>query len=67
MRFASDLQAGTVWVNEHMFLADGLPWGGFKESGFGKEGTTYGLDEYTQLKGIYVDISETQRRPWNEM
>jgi acyl-CoA reductase-like NAD-dependent aldehyde dehydrogenase len=54
VRFANALQAGTVWVNDHMGLGD-LPWGGFKESGFGKEGSVMGLEEYTQVKVVLLN------------
>jgi len=49
------LQAGTVWVNTYgMFLSE-LPYGGFKQSGFGKELGREGLLEYTKLKNIIED------------
>ncbi|MBN1188466.1 MAG: aldehyde dehydrogenase [Dehalococcoidales bacterium] len=50
IRFVDDLQVGTVWVNQHMNLAPEFPWGGYKESGLGKESGMLGLAEYTQLK-----------------
>ncbi|MBN1190074.1 MAG: aldehyde dehydrogenase [Dehalococcoidales bacterium] len=53
IKYADDLEAGTVWVNDTMAVGD-LPWGGFKHSGFGKEGTKYGIEEYTQLKAVSV-------------
>ncbi|MBN1192018.1 MAG: aldehyde dehydrogenase [Dehalococcoidales bacterium] len=52
IRYANDLQAGTVWLNDIMSVGGGLPWGGFKESGVGKEGSKYGLEEYTQRKVV---------------
>jgi betaine-aldehyde dehydrogenase len=58
-KFANALQAGTVWVNNHMGdLEAGLPWGGFKESGFGKENDIMGQEEYTQVKIISVTLAE---------
>jgi acyl-CoA reductase-like NAD-dependent aldehyde dehydrogenase len=54
LRFANELQAGTVWVNQHMNLVAETPWGGFKESGLGKEGGVIGAEMYTQLKLVYV-------------
>ncbi len=50
MKFVNELQAGTVWVNQHINLMPEFPWGGFKESGLGKEGGVHGPQEYTQLK-----------------
>jgi betaine-aldehyde dehydrogenase len=55
LRFARAIQAGLVWVNTHSDMG-GLPWGGFKESGLGKENGLYGLKEYTQLKGICLKL-----------
>ena len=54
LKFVNGLQAGTVWVNQHMNLAPETPWGGFKESGLGKEGGVIGSEAYTQLKLVYL-------------
>ncbi len=54
IKFANELQAGTVWVNQHMNLVAETPWGGFKESGLGKEGGVIGAQMYTQLKLVYL-------------
>lgn len=54
LRFVNRLRAGTVWVNQHMNLAPETPWGGFKESGLGKEGGVIGAEGYTQLKLVYL-------------
>jgi len=56
-----------VWINEHMLLSDGLPWGGFRESGLGKEGSVYGIEEYTKLKTVYADLREEQTKPWRKL
>jgi acyl-CoA reductase-like NAD-dependent aldehyde dehydrogenase len=56
MRFVNELKAGTVSVgNTHGKDLD-LPWGGYKESGIGKEHSLYGLYEYTNLKRVQIDI-----------
>jgi acyl-CoA reductase-like NAD-dependent aldehyde dehydrogenase len=60
IRLANAIQAGMVWVNTHN-AGGGLPWGGFKESGFGKEGGIHGLKEYTQLKGICVNLVSSRK------
>jgi betaine-aldehyde dehydrogenase len=57
VRFANDLQVGAVWINDHLTIAPEMPWGGFKESGIGKENSLVGLKEYTQLKLIAVNLS----------
>ncbi len=54
LKFVNELQAGTVWVNQHMNLSPETPWGGFKESGVGKEGGVIGSEGYTQLKLVYL-------------
>jgi acyl-CoA reductase-like NAD-dependent aldehyde dehydrogenase len=58
MRFANAIQAGTIWINCHMEKGGDPPWGGFKESGFGKEGSVMGLEEYTQVKVISLNTTE---------
>jgi acyl-CoA reductase-like NAD-dependent aldehyde dehydrogenase len=57
LRYANQLEAGTVWVNSHIHSGGDLPWGGFKESGFGKEGAIMGISEYTQVKVISVNMA----------
>ncbi|UOZ03457.1 aldehyde dehydrogenase [Amycolatopsis sp. WQ 127309] len=52
MRTADRLQAGQVWVNQYVNLLDGSPFGGFKESGLGREVGKDALEMYTQLKSI---------------
>ena len=61
MRFANEIQAGTVRIGNSRAGGPELPWGGYKESGIGKEGSLYGLYEYTNLKRIQVDLTRPQR------
>ena len=56
IRFANEIQAGTVVLNNSGSGGPEVPWGGYKESGIGKEGSLYGLYEYTNLKRIHVDL-----------
>ncbi|MDH2887090.1 betaine-aldehyde dehydrogenase [Bacillus cytotoxicus] len=50
---ASRLRMGTVWINDfHPYFAQ-APWGGYKQSGFGRELGSNGLEEYTEIKHIY--------------
>jgi len=49
-RVAEALQAGLVGVNEGALAAEAAPFGGVKESGYGREGSVHGLDDYMQLK-----------------
>ena len=57
IRAAKALKAGTVWVNAYNFYDPGLPFGGYKESGFGRERGHYALEEYTQVKSVWVDLT----------
>jgi betaine-aldehyde dehydrogenase len=52
-RVAQKLRMGTVWINDfHPYFAQ-APWGGYKQSGFGRELGKIGLEEYTEVKHIY--------------
>jgi acyl-CoA reductase-like NAD-dependent aldehyde dehydrogenase len=57
LRTARALRAGTVWVNAYNLYDAALPFGGFKESGFGRELGQAGLDLYTEVKSVWVDLS----------
>ena len=48
-------QFGTVWINEHFTLASETPHGGVKESGYGKDGSKYALEDYTTVKHITIN------------
>jgi acyl-CoA reductase-like NAD-dependent aldehyde dehydrogenase len=64
MRLADGIHAGVVWINEHMLMSQAIPWGGIKESGIGRENTPLGLEEYSQLKVVYVDLTEKKDLTW---
>jgi aldehyde dehydrogenase (NAD+) len=57
-RVSSRLEAGLVWVNTYNQFDVALPFGGFKESGIGRELGTEVLDAYTQIKSVYIDIED---------
>ena len=57
-RVAESLEAGMVGVNEGRISFAGAPFGGIKESGVGREGSRYGLDEYVELKYINFSVAE---------
>jgi acyl-CoA reductase-like NAD-dependent aldehyde dehydrogenase len=57
LRAARAIRAGTVWVNAYNLYDAALPFGGFKESGFGRELGATGMDLYTEVKSIWVDLS----------
>jgi len=56
-RLARRLRAGTVWVNSYGTVPHNAPFGGFKQSGHGREGGPWALHLYTQPKNVYVDLS----------
>src|SRR5438105_2497561 len=53
---ARGLRARTEWVNDYNLFDAALPFGGFKESGFGREMGSVGLDHYTEVKTVWVDL-----------
>jgi betaine-aldehyde dehydrogenase len=54
-RFANALHFGTVWINDHLILAPEMPVGGFRASGYGKEGGVAGVEEFTRLKEVIIN------------
>ena len=58
-RMARGLKAGTVWVNTYSMLDSAAPFGGTKQSGFGRELGVQAMDLYTQTKHVWVDLNET--------
>lgn len=56
-RFAKRVEAGTVWINEYRVLTYSAPFGGYKDSGLGRENGREGLDEYQQTKTVWIDQS----------
>jgi acyl-CoA reductase-like NAD-dependent aldehyde dehydrogenase len=56
LTFARGVKAGTVWVNTYNMTDNAVPFGGFKESGFGRELGAAALEMYTQTKGVWVDL-----------
>jgi aldehyde dehydrogenase (NAD+) len=54
-RMVSRLRAGTVWVNNYRVLGHGLPFGGFKQSGLGRELGLDALHAYTEVKSVWID------------
>jgi len=55
-RFAREVQAGTVWVNTYNRYDPASPFGGFKQSGFGRDLGEVALQEYTQTKSVWVAL-----------
>ena len=54
-RCSIDLDFGTVWINDHIPLCAETPHGGFKKSGYGKDLSSYSLEEYTRVKHLMCE------------
>lgn len=52
MRVSRDLDFGAVWINTHIMLTAEMPHGGFKNSGYGKDLSMYGVEDYTRMKHV---------------
>jgi betaine-aldehyde dehydrogenase len=58
MRTVKQLRAGIVWVNHMQPTYVEAPWGGYKQSGIGRELGKWGVDEYLNVKQVYINLSE---------
>jgi betaine-aldehyde dehydrogenase len=56
MRMAKGLDFGCVWINTHIPLVAEMPHGGFKHSGYGKDLSMYGLEDYTRIKHVMTSL-----------
>ncbi|MCF8530432.1 MAG: gamma-aminobutyraldehyde dehydrogenase [Candidatus Nanopelagicales bacterium] len=56
MRMAKGLDFGCVWINTHIPLVAEMPHGGFKHSGYGKDLSMYGFEDYTRIKHVMANI-----------
>jgi acyl-CoA reductase-like NAD-dependent aldehyde dehydrogenase len=57
LEVAGQLEAGTVWVNDWHMVNAAYPFGGYKQSGLGRELGPHALDEYTEEKFVHLDLS----------
>jgi betaine-aldehyde dehydrogenase len=60
-RLSTELDFGTVWLNCHQVIPAEAPHGGFKQSGFGKDLSGYGLQDYTRIKHVMSAHQSTSR------
>jgi betaine-aldehyde dehydrogenase len=58
LRMSRDLDFGVVWINTHIPFVSEMPHGGFKHSGYGKDLSMYGLEDYTRIKHVMSFIGE---------
>lgn len=65
LKISRELKAGTVWINDWHAIRPDAPFGGYKQSGFGRELGRQSLDEYSQVKHVHVSLTpELRQRPW---
>jgi aldehyde dehydrogenase (NAD+) len=62
-RMVSRLRAGTVWVNNYRLVSHAVPFGGYKQSGIGREMGPDALHEFTELKSVWIDTGNEVRFP----
>jgi aldehyde dehydrogenase (NAD+) len=55
-KVANALKAGTVWINDYNLEDAAAPFGGYKQSGIGREMGSYALDNYTEVKSVWVNL-----------
>ncbi|MGH8065994.1 MAG: aldehyde dehydrogenase [Candidatus Entotheonellia bacterium] len=63
-RVARDLKAGTVWINTYRAISYASPFGGYKQSGYGREMGVEAIREFTQVKSVWVDLADTVPDPF---
>jgi len=57
LRVSKALRFGCVWINDHIPLASEMPHGGFKQSGYGKDLSSYALEDYTVVKHVMASLA----------
>jgi acyl-CoA reductase-like NAD-dependent aldehyde dehydrogenase len=63
LRLAKLLRAGTVWINDHHAVTPAAPFGGYKHSGIGRMYGTPGLESFTEVKHVHIDLQGDGTRP----
>ncbi|PWD42545.1 gamma-aminobutyraldehyde dehydrogenase [Gordonia paraffinivorans] len=64
-RASREIHAGCVWINDHIPIISEMPHGGFKASGFGKDMSTYSLEEYLLIKHVMSDLHGVVEKEWH--
>ncbi|DAZ99729.1 TPA: hypothetical protein N0F65_003516 [Lagenidium giganteum] len=59
-RVVADLEVGTSWINNYNLAPVETPWGGYKKSGLGRENGLAGVESWTQLKSVYVEMNQVE-------
>lgn len=60
-RVAANLQAGIVWINDYNITPPEVPFGGYKQSGIGRENGLQAIEHYTQIKTVYTNLGEVPK------
>ncbi|MBC3190312.1 aldehyde dehydrogenase [Pseudonocardia sp. C8] len=63
-RIAGKIRAGSVWINAYRVVAPSVPFGGYKQSGLGRENGTASLDAYLETKSVWVELTGGTRDPF---
>ncbi|MEJ2870998.1 aldehyde dehydrogenase [Actinomycetospora sp. OC33-EN08] len=63
-RVAARVRAGSVWINAYRVLSPSVPFGGFKQSGLGRENGLHGIDAYLETKAVWVELTGGTRDPF---
>jgi acyl-CoA reductase-like NAD-dependent aldehyde dehydrogenase len=63
-RMARDLEAGIIWINSYRAASFAAPWGGYKDSGYGRDNGMDAIKEYTQVKDIWVELTGATADPF---
>jgi len=67
-QMAQKLRAGTIWINEWHLMSEKAPFGGYKQSGIGREFGIEGLKEYTEAKHLHIDeVGEREKKQWYDV
>jgi aldehyde dehydrogenase (NAD+) len=64
-RVSRQIDAGTVWVNTYRTAAAQAPFGGMKQSGYGRERGVHALQEYVRIKNVMIDFGGEARDPFS--
>ena len=59
-RVADAIEAGIVWINDYNITPPGIPFGGYKQSGLGRENGLAAIEYYTQVKTIYANLGAVE-------
>jgi betaine-aldehyde dehydrogenase len=65
LKATREIRSGCVWINDHIPIISEMPHGGMKESGFGKDMSSYSFEEYTVVKHVMFDITGAAAKDWH--